>query len=802
MKITLSKLILTFIISLVGLLPSKMLATTYYISANGNDANNGTSETSPWQTMAKVSNTTFAPGDVILFKSSETFIGQLTISSSGTAGLPIIYGKYGTGALPYLAAQGTFPSTIYSLNKEYFEINDLKITNHLPGNNINDASAARLRGIHIVNQDAGTLDYIHLNRLEVSNVNGEHASGVSRYYGGVHFEVSGSAVPSKWNDILVANCSFHDISRTGLGWDSSWKIRSSNSTFGQSLGNGYTDNWYPSTGIVIKDNRFEHISGNGLIVRVTSSTIAEGNYFNYCGELISGNAAFCFNTDQFVFQFNEAENTVYNSGDTDARGFDSDYRNKSTIVQYNYFHDNGKGGFVGTGGPEDGTAYERFNVDLLVRYNILEDNEREGIALSGNLWNATIHNNVVFSNSTIPNVEIVRLTSWKVYPHDVSFYNNVFWAKGSGSYYKYGDSRNITFRHNLYNFSTVPPGLPVVGYNSFAHIAEDSFPVINNPNFDNPSSGGYALLPGSPAFNVGIRGLTQPTLDYYNNTIGNTRNIGVDQTPGLSTTEYKIDINDTGSPTSSGWTGLVGSQDNNVAIDGVRFTMFGGIQGTRDRNSGGNVTRDFAFNDGSNSIVGVRMEYLPAGTYDVKTYHYDALYNGLVNVEYREEGNLASTQVKLAGKSLTTTSPATFQIVVEDGKDYEIVAREASTQDRSRFNGLTITPTGTTKAKEGSVSGKNSENKEHQVDAKNLVVYPNPVAGDFTIYKSLEKDDHLKIKIFDIRGILMYSTVAPTQAGNLKLTLNRDELKLKRGIYVVSVASEFGDVWQAKILVL
>lgn len=802
MKTPFSKLILTFIICLVGLSPFEILATTYYISAAGSDANNGTSEITPWKTIAKVSNTAFAPGDVILFKSNETFIGQLTISSIGTAGLPIIYGKYGTGALPYLAAQGTFPSTVYALNKGYFELNDLKITNHLPGNNINDASAARLRGIHIVNQDAGTIDYIHLNRLEVSNINGEHSSGVSRYYGGVHFEVTGSSVPSNWNDILVANCSFHDISRTGLGWDSSWKVRSSNSTFGQLLGNGYTDNWYPSTGIVIKDNSFEHISGNGLIVRVTTSTIAEGNYFNYCGEQISGNAAFCFNTDQFIFQFNEAENTVYNSGDTDARGFDSDYRTKSTIVQYNYLHDNGRGGFVGTGGPEDGTAYERFNVDLLVRYNIIEDNEREGIKLSGNLWNATIHNNVVFANSTIPNVEIVVLDSWKVYPHDVAFYNNVFWAKGSGTNYTYGDSRNITFRHNLYNYSTVPPGLPVVGYNSFAHIAEDGFPVINNPNFSNPSSGGYELLPGSPAFNVGIRGLSQPTLDYYNNTIGTTRNIGVDQTSGLSTTEYKIDINDTDSPTSSGWIGLVGSQDNDVAIDGVRFTMFGGIQGTRDRNSGGNVSRDFAFNDGSNSIVGVRMEYLPAGTYNVKTYHYDALFNGLVNVEYREKGNLASTQVKLVGKSLTTTSPATFQIVVEDGKDYEIVAREASTQNRSRFNGLTITPTTTTGAKGELVSGKNIENKELQVNANNLVVYPNPVADNFTILKSLEKDDTLKIKVFDIRGILVYSTKINTQAGNWKLSFNKDELKLKRGIYVVSVASEFGEVWQTKILVL
>lgn len=295
---------------LIGLLPINVFATTYYVSVAGNDSNAGTSATSPWQTLSKVSTRAFAPGDQILFNSGEIFIGQLIISSSGAAGAPIIYGKYGTGGLPYLAAQGATASTVYSYNKGYFELNDLKVTNYLQGNDINNASAARLRGIHLVNEDAGTINYIHLNRLEVTGVNSEHASFTSPYYGGIFFDINGTAVRSKWNDLLISQCNIHDLSRTGLNWESPWDIRSSYSTYGTSAGGGEIDNWTPSTNISIRDNRFEHITGNGFIIRTAISSSAQGNFFNYCGEQISGNAAFCFNTDNFLFQLNEAQNTI------------------------------------------------------------------------------------------------------------------------------------------------------------------------------------------------------------------------------------------------------------------------------------------------------------------------------------------------------------------------------------------------------------------------------------------------------------------------------------------------------------
>lgn len=72
----------------------------YYISISGSDSHDGTSELSPWKTIAKVNSSTFAAGDSILFRKGDTFIGQITVGQSGSAGNVITFGAYGIGAMP------------------------------------------------------------------------------------------------------------------------------------------------------------------------------------------------------------------------------------------------------------------------------------------------------------------------------------------------------------------------------------------------------------------------------------------------------------------------------------------------------------------------------------------------------------------------------------------------------------------------------------------------------------------------------------------------------------------------------
>ena len=53
----------------------------YYVSPAGSDSNNGTSATSPWQTIAKVNSFAFPQGSTVSFQGGQTFTGCLTFNT-------------------------------------------------------------------------------------------------------------------------------------------------------------------------------------------------------------------------------------------------------------------------------------------------------------------------------------------------------------------------------------------------------------------------------------------------------------------------------------------------------------------------------------------------------------------------------------------------------------------------------------------------------------------------------------------------------------------------------------------------
>lgn len=78
-------------------------ATNYYVSSDGNDANNGTSPSTPWKTIAKFNSfTKLAAGDAVLFSRGDMFYGSIMVNKSGGSRKPIIFGAYGTGTDPVI----------------------------------------------------------------------------------------------------------------------------------------------------------------------------------------------------------------------------------------------------------------------------------------------------------------------------------------------------------------------------------------------------------------------------------------------------------------------------------------------------------------------------------------------------------------------------------------------------------------------------------------------------------------------------------------------------------------------------
>lgn len=96
-----------FLLLIILLFSTSANATTYYVSNDGNDLADGTSESTPWKTVQKVHNFSFSPDDTVKFKGNDVWrvVEELSTSKlyidAGTPGHPVTVSSYGTGK-PYL----------------------------------------------------------------------------------------------------------------------------------------------------------------------------------------------------------------------------------------------------------------------------------------------------------------------------------------------------------------------------------------------------------------------------------------------------------------------------------------------------------------------------------------------------------------------------------------------------------------------------------------------------------------------------------------------------------------------------
>jgi len=78
-------------------------ATVYYVSSStGNDNNNGISSNTPWQTLTKIQNFSFLPGDQVLLMKGDVWHKTFKLYSNGSITQPIIINNYGTGNNPVI----------------------------------------------------------------------------------------------------------------------------------------------------------------------------------------------------------------------------------------------------------------------------------------------------------------------------------------------------------------------------------------------------------------------------------------------------------------------------------------------------------------------------------------------------------------------------------------------------------------------------------------------------------------------------------------------------------------------------
>ena len=86
---------------------SRQVSTFYLSSSSGNDNNDGLSAQTPWRSLAKANALSLLPGDTLLLKSGDIFVGQLVLrNESGTVEHPIVVTNYGNSERPVIDGNG------------------------------------------------------------------------------------------------------------------------------------------------------------------------------------------------------------------------------------------------------------------------------------------------------------------------------------------------------------------------------------------------------------------------------------------------------------------------------------------------------------------------------------------------------------------------------------------------------------------------------------------------------------------------------------------------------------------------
>lgn len=145
-------------------------AKTYYVSmSEGNDDNDGLSQEQPFQTLTKMSEMTFHPGDEILLKSGDTWTEQtLTPEGQGTAANPIVISSYGEGEKPHISPSEKDVNAVEILEQGGWEIHNLQISNCL-------------FGIYLRYMDVEVKDYIVIKNCDFFDIDNEYNSRPGLY---------------------------------------------------------------------------------------------------------------------------------------------------------------------------------------------------------------------------------------------------------------------------------------------------------------------------------------------------------------------------------------------------------------------------------------------------------------------------------------------------------------------------------------------------------------------------------------------------------------------------------------------
>lgn len=498
-----------------------IIGSNYYISPNGNDANDGLSPATAFQTLQHVNTINFLPGDVIQLEGGQTHAGKLKFTESGTFANPITITSYNGIARVQTLNHGL---SILIEDASHFIIKNLIVEGDYissTDNTPNDTNSNA--GISVIAKTS-SIDHVIIDNVEVLKFE----------YHGIKIRADLAALTI--TNIQILNSFVHDCGYAGIFTKGivNMPIYNIQNLRIENCVLSYNRGWSTSAagnGILLANTlqsvvrycEAHHNGGNNGSADWDNDGIIDQGLTGFGG----GGGIWAVNSKDILFEYNESH---HNETDyTDGNGFDMDGGVINGIMQYNYSHDNEGAGFVVF-------QYDPVHTsNITIRYNISENDGqndeqiRQGVfhihrdTTVNTFADIFIYNNTVYNDN--PNVYLIKTRNGGESIDNLVFANNIFIHPNGGNQYDHNGNHILMHPNPLTHFGEVDHY-----YNNFMDT-EDGNSLLNAPgtggtvhlNFGNLT--GY--IPGSnaPVIDAGIDVTTlgigfplpNPTQDFLGN---------------------------------------------------------------------------------------------------------------------------------------------------------------------------------------------------------------------------------------------------------------------------------------------
>lgn len=349
------------------MMASSLMSTNYYFdSENGNDNNSGASPDQALRNIAIISGLKLISGDQILLKRGQIFYGNIElVKVSGTSDNPISIASYGEGVKPLIDAKGLLNGILIQ-DCRHILVKDLEVTANGGGLEGYEKGKRYTRcGVLVTVEKTDDYSDIIIDGLKIRDI---------------FFEEPGHSRST-------------DETLSGNGTQNyGWGIRVLNANKDAVLSD-----------VKIINNHIENVSHSGI--RFTGKhALATQRHKNIKNALISGNKV--VHSGGPAMQASVVENVEFSRNSTDHSGSPTDSRKwargsglwvwgcYNALIEHNSFrHANGPG-------DSAGCHIDFNNKNVIIQYNVSENNAGGFVEILGNNHNCTYRYNVSINDGT------------------------------------------------------------------------------------------------------------------------------------------------------------------------------------------------------------------------------------------------------------------------------------------------------------------------------------------------------------------------------------------------------------------